>query len=96
MDTINLNKADVDALERNYKKVIKSMMCLPDNTISVAVYLTFSILPFEAQRDLEILGQLGQIAVCPDDQQYVKEVIRYSLAFYENSLQGWSTLARQT
>ena len=52
MDTINLNKADVDALERNYRKVIKSRMCLPDNTPSVAIYLTISILPFEAQGTL--------------------------------------------
>ena len=64
MDTINLNKAGIDSLEQNYRKVIKSMLCLPDNTSSVAVYLTFGILPFETQRDLEILGLLGQIAVC--------------------------------
>ena len=96
MDTINLNKADIDSLERNYRKVIKSMLCLPDNTSSVAVYLTFGILPFEAQRDLEILGLLGQIAVCPDDQQYVREAIKNNLVFYGNNLKGWSTLARQT
>jgi hypothetical protein len=56
-----LNKADIDSLERNYRRVIKKFMCLPENTPSVAVYLTFGILPFEAQRDLEIMGLLGKI-----------------------------------
>ena len=56
MDTIFLNIADIDSLERNYRNVIKSMLCFPDNTPTCAVYLTFGILPFEGQRDLDILG----------------------------------------
>ena len=39
---------------------------------------------------------MGQVAVCPDDQQYVKEVIKNNLTFYRNNLKGWSTLARLT
>ena len=96
MDTITLNRADIDTLERNYRKVIKSLMCLPDNTPSCAVYLTFGILPFEAQRDLEILGLLGQISVCPDELQNVKLVLKHNLMFYGNNFKGWSTIARKT
>ena len=71
-------------------------MCLPENTPSSAVYLTVGVLPFEAQRDLEILGLFGQIAVCPSDQQSVKDVIQHNLTFYGNKLKGWSTLVRET
>ena len=56
MDTVNLNKADIERLERNYRKILKKFMCLPENTPSSAVYLTFGVLPFEAQQDLEIFG----------------------------------------
>jgi hypothetical protein len=95
LDTLSLNKADIDSLERNYRRIIKKFMCLPENTPSTTVYLTFGVLPFEAQRDLEILGLLGQISVCPSDQQSVKDVIMYNLMFYGNKLKGWSTLVRQ-
>ena len=54
------------------------------------------VLPFEAQRDLEILGLFGQISICPSDQQNVKDIILHNLTFYGNSLKGWSTLVRQT
>ena len=96
LDTLNMNKTDIDNLERNYRKIIKKFLCLPENTPSVTVYLTFGVLPLEAQRDLEILGLLGQIAVCPSDQQSVKDVVKHNLMFYGNSLKGWSTLSRQT
>ena len=96
MDTINLNKADIDNLERSYRKVIKHLLCLPDNTPSAAVYLTFGVLPFEAQRDLEVLGLLGQLSVCPEDLQNVKSVVRNNLMFYGHNFKGWSTLARKT
>ena len=71
-------------------------MCLPKGTPSAAVYLILGVLPFEAQRDLEILGLLGQISICPSDQQNVKDIILHNLTFYGNSLKGWSTLVRQT
>ena len=32
MDTINLNKAHIDSLEQNYRKMIKSRLCVPDDT----------------------------------------------------------------
>ena len=61
---------------------------------SAVVYLTIGVLPFEAQRDIEILGLLGQIAVCPSDQQSVKDVIFHNLTFYGNNLKGWGSLVR--
>ena len=63
MDTVNLNKTDIESLERSYRKVIKHLLCLPENTPSCAVYLTFGVLPFEAERDLKILALLGQLSV---------------------------------
>ena len=86
MDTINLNKADIDNLERSYRKVIKHLLCLPDNTPSAAVYLTFGVLPFEAQRDLEVLGLLGQLSVCPEDLQNVKDGVPWPVKSVRNMI----------
>ena len=94
LDTISLNKGDLDTMERDYRSILKKLMCLPENTPSAAVYLTIGVLPFEAQRDIEILGLLGQIAVCPSDQQSVKDVIFHNLTFYGNNLKGWGSLVR--
>ena len=96
LDTLSLNRCDLDNLERKYRKVIKKFLCLPENTPSAAVYLTFGVLPLEAQRDLEILGLLGQISVCPSDQQVVKDVVKHNLMFYGKTFKGWGTLARIT
>ena len=96
MDTLILNRADIDSLERSYRLTLKKFMCLPQGTPSAAVYLILGVLPFEAQRDLEILGLFGQISICPSDQQNVKNIILHNLTFYGNSLKGWSTLVRQT
>ena len=71
LDTLSLNKGDIDTMERNCRSILKKFMCMPENTPSAAVYLTIGVLPFEAQRVIEILGLLGQIAVCPSDQQSV-------------------------
>ena len=67
-------------------------MCLPQGTPSASVYLILGVLPFEAQRDIEILGLFGQISICPSDQQNVRDIIFHNLTFYGNSLKGWSTL----
>ena len=82
-------------MERNYRSILKTFLCLPKNTPSATVYLTIGVLPFEAQRDIEILGLLGQISVCPSDQQSVKDVIIHNLTFYGNNLKGWGSLVRQ-
>ena len=96
MDTLILNRADIDSLERSYRLTLKKFMCLPRGTPSAAVYLILGVLPFEAQRNLEILELFGQISICPSDQQNVKDIILHNLTFYGNSLKGWSTLVRQT
>ena len=71
-------------------------MTVPDNTPSCSIYLVFGILPAEAQRDLDILGLLGQIAVCPSDLQKVTDIISNNLAFYGTDFGGWSGLVRLT
>ena len=52
--------------------------------------------PAEAQRDLDILGLLGQLAVCPSDLQSVTAIIYNNLAFYDAQFGGWSGLVRLT
>ena len=54
------------------------------------------IFPAEAQRDLDILGLLGQLAVCPSDLQNVTAIIYNNLAFYDTQFGGWSGLVRLT
>ena len=43
-----------------------------------------------------MLALLGQLSICPDDQQNVKAVIKNNLMFYGHELKGWSTLVRKT
>ena len=95
-DTVNLNKGDLQNIETSYRSVIKHMMAVPDNTPSCSIYLVFGILPAEAQRDLDILGLLGQIAVCPSDLQNITDIISNNLAFYGTDFGGWSGLVRLT
>ena len=40
------------------------MISLSDGKTSTAVYLNVGVLPATTQRDVEILGLLGQLAVC--------------------------------
>jgi hypothetical protein len=72
------------------------MMAVPDNTPSCSLYLVAGIFPAEAQRDLEILGLLGQLAVCPADLQNVTDIIYNNLVFYDTQFGGWSGLVRLT
>jgi hypothetical protein len=72
------------------------MLAVPDNTPSCSIYLTSRLFPAEAQRDLDILGLLGQLAVCPNDLQNVTDIIHHNLVFYDSQFGGWSGLVRQT
>ena len=72
------------------------MISLPDCVATPLVYLTIGVLPVEAQRDLEILGLLGQLAFCDSDDQNVTSVISYNLAFFDEKFGGWSGLIRKT
>ena len=60
---------------------MKQMIAVPDNTPSCSIYLVtvLGILPAKAQRDLDILGLLGHIAVCPSDLKNVKDIISNNL-----------------
>ena len=95
-DTIKINKSDMERLERAYRAVIKHMLAVPDNTPSCSIYLVAGVFPAEAQRDLEIMGLLGQIATCPSDLQNVTDIIHQNLLFYGEEFGGWSGLARET
>jgi hypothetical protein len=95
-DTVHINKGDLEHLEINYRSVVKHMMAVPNNTPTCSIYLMFGILPAEAQRDLDIMGLLGQIAVCPRDLQNVTDIIQNNLVFYGEEFGGWSGLARHT
>ena len=96
LDTLGINKGDIERLETSYRSVIKHMLAVPDNTPSCTIYLTAGLFPAEAQRDLDILGLLGQLAVCPSDLQKVTNIIHHNLVFYDTQFGGWSGLVRQT
>ena len=94
LDTLKINKGDLERLETRYRSVIKHMMAVPDNTPSCSIYLVSGLLPAEAQRD--IMGLLGQLAICSKDLQNVTEIIHHNLIFYGSEFGGWSGLARST
>jgi hypothetical protein len=73
-DTMMMNNTDMERIEIKYRKVLKCMLSLPDCTTSAAVYLNVGVLPATAQRDIEILGLLGQLAVCDGEAQDVKKI----------------------
>ena len=72
------------------------MLSLPDCTSSEVVYLSIGVLPATAQRDLEIMGLLGQLALCDMDDQNVGRIITNNLAFFDEKFGGWSGLIRKT
>ena len=69
---------------------------MPDCTPSALVYLCIGILPAEAQRDLEILSLLGQLAMADQEIQNVLLFINHNLAFFDGGFAGWSGLVRRT
>jgi hypothetical protein len=58
------------------------------------VYLSIGVFPAEAQRDLEILGLMGQLAFCPTELQNIKQIIEHNLSFYTDGFHGWIALIR--
>ena len=56
--------------------------------------MSCGVLPVEAQGDIEILGLMGHLAVCPDELQNSRTIIEHNLAFYSEGFHGWSALAR--
>jgi hypothetical protein len=90
-----LNKTDMERIEVKYRKVLKCMLCLPDCTTSAAVYLSIGVMPATAQRDIDILGLLGQLAMCEGESQNIRLVITHTLIFYGENFTGWSSLVRK-
>ena len=95
-ETMPINLGDIERLEKKYRKTLKCMLSLPECTTSVAVYLSIGVLPAEAQRDVEILGLLGQLAMCDQDLQNIRQVMEHTLTFYSVNFPGWSGLVRRT
>ena len=95
-ETMSINLTDIDRLEVKYRKTLKCMLSLPDCTSSPAVYLCMGVLPAAAQRDVEILGLLGQLAMCDKDTQNISNIIKHTLTFYGVNFPGWSGLVRRT
>ena len=90
LDTMHLNATDLVALECKYRKVLKHMMSMPDCVSTPMVYLTIGILPATAQRDLEIMGLLGQLGLCDEENQNVRRSVVSNLAFFDDKFAGWS------
>ena len=95
-DIYHVNKTDMERLEIKYRGELKRMLALPSHTPSPIIYLVIGILPATARRDLDILGLLGQVAMCAEDQQYVTDITKNNLEDYDTSFGGWSSLARKT
>ena len=96
LDTMNINTTDLARLETKYRQVLKNMLSLPVFAPSALVYLSVGVLPATAQRDLEILGCLGQLALSDMDDQNGRKIILHNLTFFDDNFGGWSGLARKT
>ena len=96
IDTININLLDLDRLELKYRSVLRNVQSLPSSVATPAIYLSIGVLPAVAERDLDILGLLGQIAQCPRFLQSVTDIIEDSLTKFDIQFLGWSGLARRT
>ena len=97
MDTMLLNANDMKRIEVKYRKVLKCMISVPDSTISAVVYFSAGVLPATAQRDVEILGLLGQLGgLCDNEAQNIRNIIEHTLSFDDVSFKGWSSLVRKT
>ena len=64
--------------------------------LSALVYLTMGVLPATAQRDVEILGLLGQLALCDEEEQNIRIIVQHNLAFFDDKFGGWSGRVRNT
>ena len=95
-DTMCVNLGDIERLEVKYRKTLKCMLSLPECTVSAAVYICIGVLPAEAQRDIEILGLLGQLAMCDQEAQNIRAIVEHTLTFYGVNFPGWSGLVRRT
>ena len=96
LDTININPSDLDTLEVKYRSVIRAMQSLTPSTPTPAVYLMMGALPAVAERDIQILRLVGQLAICDRDLQSVSDILENNLIEEDIHFPGWSGLARRT
>ena len=83
-----INITDMARHKIKYRQVLKNMLSMPDCVPSALLYLTMGILPATAQRDLEILGLLGQLALCDQDGQNVRNIVQHNLTFFNEKFGG--------
>ena len=96
LDTIPINLTDLDRLEIKFRTVLRNMQSLPSSVATPAIYLSMGVLPAVAERDLNILGLLGQLSQCPRDLQSVSDIIEDGLVRFDINFPGWSGLVRRT
>ena len=96
LDTMPINTTDMARLETKYRQVLKNMLSMPVCVSSALVYLTMGVLPATAQRDVEILGLLGQLALCDQEEQNIRIIVQHNLSFFDDKFGGWSGLVRNT
>ena len=90
LDTIHVNPTDLDHLETKYRSIVRSMQSLPPSTPTPAVYLMMAALPSVAERDIQILQLVGQLAICDRDIQAVSDILESNLAAKGLDFAGWS------
>ena len=72
------------------------MQSLPPSTATPAIYLMSGVLPAVAERDIQIMRLVGQLAICSRDLQNVSAIVEQNLSKYDVKFPGWSGVARRT
>ena len=83
-----LNSKDLQLLDKYYKKLLRQIQALPDNTASEAIYLLIGALPIEAQLHRRALSLFGNIARLPLDHQ-LRRLARRQLATQYDNPYSW-------
>ena len=96
LDTIDINPSDLDHLETKFRSVLRSLQSLSPSTVSAAVYLMAGVLPVVAERDIQIMRLVGQLAICDRELQNVSAIVEENLSRYGIKFSGWSGVARRT
>ena len=71
-----LNKEDLDAMEKFYRKILRQIQSLPDSTACEAVYLLSGRIPIEGLIHQRALGLFGAICRLPYDNNIRKLAAR--------------------
>ena len=96
LDTIHINPMDLDFLEIKYRSILRGLQSLPPSTPTPVVYLMMGAVPAVAERDVQILQLVGQLAICDRSIQAVSDIVEDNLGGEDINFSGWSGLARRT